>query len=219
MSAWWSYRPSDFLLFNARTYHRLVGAYNEALWPAHAVALMVGLALLWLLLRRPAWGTAVLAAGLGAAWGWSGGAFVLQRYAQINWAAPWLAAACLAQALLLLGAAVLAWRRPPAWRSHRAGRTVAALFAAVLLGYPALAPWAGRPWPQAELFGITPDPTALATLVLLALAPVRAGWCLLPIPIAWCALAATTLQLLGAPEWPLPAAAALGGAALLLRRP
>ena len=34
MSEWWSYSPSDFLLFSARTYYRLFEIHNAALWPA-----------------------------------------------------------------------------------------------------------------------------------------------------------------------------------------
>ena len=54
-----------------------------------------------------------------------------------------------------------------------------ALFLYALAIHPLIAPLTGRPWTQAEIFGLAPDPTAIATLgILLAadrprLAPVR----------------------------------------------
>ena len=37
MSEWWTYRPSDFLMFAPRTYWRLFELHNEAWWPAQAI--------------------------------------------------------------------------------------------------------------------------------------------------------------------------------------
>ena len=59
--------------------------------------------------------------------------------------------------------------------------------------YPLLAPLFGRPWRQAEVFGITPDPTALATLGVALLAPARTMWLLLPLPLLWCLVSGATL--------------------------
>ena len=46
MSEWWTYRPSDFLMFSPRTYHRLVELYNAEVWPAHVLAMGLGVAML-----------------------------------------------------------------------------------------------------------------------------------------------------------------------------
>jgi hypothetical protein len=93
-----------------------------------------------------------------------------------------------------------------------------ALLALALL-YPLLAPLGGRPWAQAEIFGIAPDPTAIGTLALLLL--LRARWCavLLPIPILWCVASGVTLLAMeSAVAW-LPPAAALAAAALAVVQP
>ena len=39
MSEWWTYRPSDFLLFAPRTYYRLIELYNVEWWPLHLAVL------------------------------------------------------------------------------------------------------------------------------------------------------------------------------------
>jgi hypothetical protein len=52
VSEWWTYGPSDFLLFSPRTYHQLFELYNREIWPAQLASLGLGLAML-ALLQRP----------------------------------------------------------------------------------------------------------------------------------------------------------------------
>ena len=182
MSEWWTYRLSDFLMFSHRIYWRLVEHYNRDIWPAQIIAAATGLALLWLAARpRPAAGR-ITAALLAAAWAWVGWAFAWQRYATINWAASYLALAFGLQATLLIFLGVL---RPRAdGRAARAGaRNLGlALAAGGLLLYPLAGLPAGRPWSQAEVFGVMPEPTALATLGLLLAGgqPFRGWLCIVP---------------------------------------
>jgi hypothetical protein len=161
MPEWSTYTLSDFLMFAPRTYWRLVEQYNRDLWPAHLLALAAACASLCLARTRQAWAGRAVAALLAAAWLWVGWAFHAQRYATINWAAQYVAAAFALQALLLLG---LAWLRPGPWAARSVGWWVAAA-GAVLYPFAGLA--AGRPWTQAEVAGIAPEPTALVTLGLL----------------------------------------------------
>jgi hypothetical protein len=56
----------------------------------------------------------------------------------------------------------------------------------------------GRSWRSAELFGIAPDPTALATLAAAALAAGRARWAISIVPALWCAVSGATLWAIGA---------------------
>jgi hypothetical protein len=69
-----------------------------------------------------------------------------------------------------------------------------------ILGYPILAPLTGRPWTTAEIFGVAPDPTAIASAAVLALVRGRIRWLLLVVPVLWCAVAAATLWAMDAPE-------------------
>ncbi|HZN47285.1 MAG TPA: DUF6064 family protein [Ramlibacter sp.] len=159
MTEWWTYGPSDFLMFSPQAYWRLVARYNAAWWPAQVLAAGAPLALLAALRSRRAWAARAGLVLLAIGWAWLGWAFHWQRYAEIFLAAPWTAAACALQALLLLMAAALPLRgvgRQPA--------TAALLLAALALLYPLLAPFTGHPWEEAEVFGFMPEPTALATL-------------------------------------------------------
>ncbi|MDX1583622.1 MAG: DUF6064 family protein [Thermoanaerobaculia bacterium] len=203
MSEWWTYRPSDLLMFSPETYYRLFELYNRDLWPLHLLSIAAGIALLVTLLSdRPAWRGRLLASVLALAWAWVAWAFLLERYATINWAAKWLALGFGLQALLLLSGALarngLDPERPERWKT-RGGISLAAF---AVLVQPLVGPLLGRSWNQAELFGLAPDPTVVATLGVVVLA--RSGFwraVLLPIPLLWCAISGTTLRTMGSPDW------------------
>lgn len=167
MSEWWTYRPSDFLMFSPRTYWRLVELYNRDAWPAPLVALAGGLAALSLAAWRGAAAGRAVALLLVPAWLWVGWAFHWERYAQVNWAARTLAIAFAVQAFLLLLVAALPRGTIEPAPGSSAQRVGLGLTAAGVLAYPIVGWFTGRPWIQAEVFGMAPDPTALATLGLL----------------------------------------------------
>lgn len=194
MERWLGYSLQDLLLFSAETYWRLFERQNTELWPLQ-LAVLAGLALLFgaaLARWRPA-GVA-LGLGLACAWGLAAETFLRPLYEPINWAIGqvtpffWVQAALLA----LLGMTL---------RFRREGleAKIAIVLLLASLAYPAVALIAGRPLAQAEVAGIAPDPTALATLGMLGLA--RPGWgrlCLSLLPMLWLALSAATLLTMNA---------------------
>lgn len=218
MTEWWTYRPSDLLMFAPRTYFRLFELHNAEVWPLHIAALGAGFAVLALLPRAPSHprrGAAALALA-AAAWAWVGASFVAGPLATIHWAGGTLGAAFVVQALLL-GAAALRCARGGIAPLRRAPPAAVLLLAFALLLQPWLGVIEGRSWRAAEVFGIAPDPTVVATLALLAARPLRGGavdrwlqraaWLL---PLAWCGASAMTLATMDVASWPLlPAAAAL----------
>ncbi len=167
MSEWWTYTLSDFLMYAPRTYWRMVELYNRDFWPMHLPLLAAGLGALWLTVVRRApvvrMGTLMLA----TAWLWVGWAFLWERYAAINWAAQYMAIAFAVQALLLAGMALSPGKT--ALQPGTAARRLGWLLAAGGLLYPLLGLALGRPWIQAEVVGMTPEPTALFTVGLLLL--------------------------------------------------
>jgi hypothetical protein len=212
MSEWWSYRPSDLLMFSPRIYWRLFEAMNQAAWPLQLP--IVGAALGWWLhaSRGAPAGLRVSAAALALAWAGVGWCFLAQRYAPINWAAHAFAVAFGVQAagLMMSMGVHLQWQ--PAGRRRHVG---SALMLWALLMHPLLA-WAdARPWQQAEVFGFAPDPTAIATLgwlLWLGAGDVRARLLLRAlwvVPLVWCAVSTATLWTMGAAQAVVPAAAAL----------
>ncbi len=200
MPEWWTYGLSDFLLFSPRTYYRLLERQNEALWPAQFLAAGLGLGILGLLLRPVARQKRVIPAILAMAWAWVAWAFLWRRYATINWAVKYAVPVFAFEALLLIWIGVVRGRVRFLPRRDASGRLGVALVLLSLALYPALAALAGRPWGQAEIFGLTPDPTALATVGLLLLAEGRVRWELLAAPILWCLGSGATLWAMKSPE-------------------
>jgi len=221
MSEWWTYRPSDFLMFAPRTYWRLFELHNAQWWPLQGLVLLAALACIGWAVRRGAPALRTGAAGLAAVWVFVATSFLLQRYAPINWAASAFAAAFLLQAS---GLVALAARRDLRAASGAPRRAVGAALLAWALGAHPLLAWAdGRPWTQAEVFGLAPDPTAIATLGWLlwtdAVTPTtrRLLGALRGVPVAWCAVSAATLGTMGAVQsWVTVVAGAATAIALVL---
>ena len=214
MSAWWNYRPSDFLLFAPRTYYRLVETYNIDSWPWHVVAIATALALVAIAWRRARYAGRIVALVLAVAWGLVGWRFHWDRYATINWAAVYFAGAFALQAVLLAWTALLGTLDYGGTSRRRRYAGLALIVTALaLLPFAALA--AGRPWRQLEVAGLAPDPTAIVTLGLLLVAR-RAHWALFAVPVLWCLASGLTLWTMNAPDAFVPLLAALVAAAAVV---
>ena len=210
MSEWWTYTLSDFLLFSSRTYYRLFEIYNAAIWPAQVAAIGLGLAI-WVLLRRASADRGrVIAAILSAGWLFVAIAFHAHRYATINTAGVYFAWAFGVEAALLIGMGVVRGRLLFERPIDAAGRVGVGMFLFALVAEPLIGPLLRRGWRGIELFGVAPDPTAIATLGLLLVARFRHRWLLMAIPALWCATTGLFLLAMKAPDaWIAPVAAAL----------
>jgi hypothetical protein len=218
MSEWWTYRLSSFLLFSPRTWFRLHELYNAEIWPAQIVGILCGLAIVVLARRGSIRSGPVVAVLLAACWLWVAWAFHFRRYATINFAATWFAAAFAVEALVLvvLGAArgrlafdANDWRHPGIW-----------LVAFALIVQPLVGLLAGRSLLQAEYFGVAPDPTATATLGVLLVARRRSP-ALMAIPLLWCAVSGAFAWMMRTPDMlvmPLIALVTIGVALARRRR-
>jgi hypothetical protein len=205
MGAWRTYSLEDFLMFSPRVYWRLFELANEALWPLHVAAFLLGAAILALALRPAPWSGRVIGMALGVVWIWVAWSFLWGRYAPINWAIGYVTPVFALQGLMLLF-----WDPALVWASGKARRVVGlGLYLYALVLHPLAAVVAGRPIQAAEVFAIAPDPTAIATLGLVSMAQGRAAGLMMVIPVLWCLVSAVTLYAMGAPEAYVPLAAAV----------
>ncbi|MDD9992930.1 MAG: DUF6064 family protein, partial [Rhodospirillales bacterium] len=212
----------DLLLFSPQVYWRLFALENESVWPAQPAVLaavaLLALCFIWSRRHAGRW----LGPVLGAAWLWTGWQFVALRYGAVNWAAPTFAWGFYAEAALLAGLGLSG--RIVFTRQGRSALFGITLLIAAVLVWPVLAPLDGRPWREAEVIVIAPDPTAIATLGLLALAE-RSRWTALlcVAPVLWLAVSTLTLLTLGAWQGWAVLVALLAGlaawAAPLVRKP
>lgn len=217
MSAWWSYRPADILMFSERVYWRLFERYNDLLWPLPLLLVLTGLVMLAVLLRPRPGANRALAGTLAVLWLFGATPFLWFQYAPINWAVRYAVPFFLLQAGLLLWFGVFRDRLrftpiqgPAAWLG-------AVLFGYAVLVHPWVAPLAGRSLAGAEVLGLAPDTTAIATLGLVA----AAGrgpfvWLLATVPLLWCLVSWLLLDALGTLEAWIPLLSALAGLTALL---
>lgn len=202
-----SYALSDFLLFSQETYFRLFELYNREIWPVHLAALALGLALLWLMRRPDERSGRAAAAILVVMWVWVGWAFHLERYATINLAAPYFAALFGIEALLLMWSGVIRGKLRFAEGGSIAaqGRSIAAQGGFVIVAFsvlinPLIGLLAGREWSQVSLFGLGPDPTAMATVGVLRAVRGKSRWLPIAFALAWCVVATLTAIAMGSIE-------------------
>jgi hypothetical protein len=214
MSEWWTYRLSDLILFSPDVYYRTFALYHRRIWPVHLV-LLGFIALVTVAMNRRSSDLSrqgrFVALLLAACWLWTGLAFHLGSYAAINWAARYFAVAFVIQAAVLLWFGVIRSRVVIDAGAARAG-----LIALIVVGIaaPLAGLLSGRQWDQVELPGLTPDPTAVVTILMLRIAVPRAPRIALVIPMLWCVIGGLTLWALESREALWTWGAALG--ALLL---
>jgi hypothetical protein len=199
MSEWWTYSLSDFLLFSPRTYYRLFELYNLAIWPAQLAAIAGGIAIVLAWRHGGRAHGRIVTGVLAASWLWVAWAYLWQHYDTINWAASHFAIGFALQALLLMWIGVMRDRLRLIWWREVRSRVGLGVFLLALVIYPLLAPLLGRSWLQAEIFGVAPDPTIVATLGIL-IASERPQWLLVVIPLLWCVISGATLWTMGSPD-------------------
>ncbi len=194
MEVWASYSLNDLLLFSPGTYFRLYEIHNTELWPLHLLMLAVALALLALTRNKEMSWSWVVFLLLGILWGFVGWFFLYQQYAQIYNAAAWFAIGYGIQAVLLLAIAIL---RPNGttirWRGYEnLSDPGLLLFLYALMVHPFIGIISGRSWEAVELFGLSPDPTALGTLGIMLMCRGKLVYLLATIPLLWICITGLT---------------------------
>jgi hypothetical protein len=174
--------------------------YNRAIEPAPFFAYALGAVTLVLACRGDRRSGRLVLGALALFWAVCGAGYHLAFFRRINPAALAFGVLFLAQAALLLRAALR--REPPAFRLQASTRHVAALSLAVyaLAAYPRLAAAAGHEYPRAPVFGVAPCPTTIFTIAVLLLAEPRPSGTLLAIPLAWSLVGLSAAVQLGMTE-------------------
>jgi hypothetical protein len=193
-------------------------AYNEAVWPTHIAAYVLGLGALVAAARGGRGTSAFVTAVLAAMWGWNGIAYHIGFFASIN------SAAYVFGALFLLQAGIFAYaglvRRHLAFRLRRDryGLTGAALVFYAIALYPLLGVTLGHGYPHNPAFGLAPCPTTIFTFGLLLWTDRPVPKSLLVIPTLWALVGVAAALTLGMVEDAGLLAAAFATVGLLLYR-
>ncbi|WP_148862021.1 hypothetical protein [Marinobacter fonticola] len=185
-----SYDLRDFLMFTPEVYLRLFERQNTTFGLWLLVAAVALLAVPALLCSQATWARRLALVIAAVGWGATASVFMHRYYAPINWPVSYFAWMYAAEGLLLIVAALRLSpiKAHPPW---------AALGLGSVLMLSLLTAWAGDDWKALALPGLTPDMTALATIVLLTTMP--RGWRvgLLIVPLFWCLFSVLTHWALG----------------------
>jgi hypothetical protein len=204
--------------FTAGQFFGVFRAYNETVWPAQLLLLLLAVTALGFAAFPRRWSGVGISAILAFLWAWMGLAYHLAFFAAIN------ALAYVFSALSVIASGVFVWqgivRRRLEFRFARSVRTAvgAVLVVFALAVYPVWSAYAGHNYPAMPTFGL-PCPTAMFTIGLLALLVRPYPRSPLVMPLLWCLVGAQAAFLLGVPQDLSLLVAAAVGTVLIGRAP
>jgi hypothetical protein len=198
------------LPFTRDQFFATFAAYNEAIWPAHVVAYVLGIGALVLAARGPEsrFTQVAVVLALAAMWAWTGIAYHIFFFGRINEAALIFGVMFVAQAAILVFFGIvrrkLQFGQPPPLDAR-----VAILLAAyALFFYPLIGLLAGERAAATPMFGVTPCPVTVFTFGILLLTQGRLPWLVAAVPLIWAAIGGSAAVLLGVvQDWALPVGA------------
>jgi len=172
------------LPFTVEQFFGVFRLYNNAVWPAQVLLLVLAvLAVIFIALRRP-WSGVAVSAILALLWLWVGVAYHLAFFARINPVAFGFGAISIVGGLLFVWQGVVRRHLEFSFaKSVRTGLGVSVL-AFALVAYPVWATQAGHGYPELPTFGL-PCPTTIFTIGVLALASGAGLRTVLTVPILW----------------------------------
>jgi hypothetical protein len=175
------------LPFTSSEFFRVFADYNETVWPAQILLLLIALVATALVFGRARWSDTLISTLLAVLWLWMALAYHLSFFTGINPLAYAFAA------LSLVGAAAFLWhglygkRLQFGWQ--RSGRNVAGALLIIfsLAVYPVWTWRTGHTWPAMPTFGL-PCPTTLFTVGMLTFLLPPYPRSVLVAPLMWCAI-------------------------------
>lgn len=171
------------LPFSEEQFFEVFAVYNQAVWPVPVVLTILALGAVALAWRRPGMAGRWIGAFLAGLWTWTGVAYHLLHFTEVNPAARLFGALFVLQGVLFLWWGPvhggLRLTRPTGAR----GTVAAVVLGYALLAYPLLGVLAGHGSMSGPTFG-APCPTVIYTFGLLLLVRAPPLW-LLAIPVFW----------------------------------
>lgn len=155
--------------FTVGQFYGIFRLYNNAVWPAQVLLLLLALLSMIFIALRRSWSGPAVSAILAILWLWVGALYHLAFFARINPAAVGFGGLSIAGGLLFVWQGMLLGRLQFAFSSKRRSLAGVALIVFALAIYPGWALWAGHAYPELATFGL-PCPTTIFTIGVLALA-------------------------------------------------
>lgn len=185
--------------FTVEQFFAVFSRYNEAVWPAQAIAVIDAVIAIGAALHGGRRAGRLAAIVLAALWLWMGVVYHLQFFSRINPAAVVFAAAFVVEAGLLFWFGVVRGQLVFEPRRDTTGVLGAILLVYALVIYPKLGSALGHAYPAAPTFGL-PCPTTIFTFGLLLWARPRVPFSLLIVPVLWAVVGSVAALQLGVGE-------------------
>lgn len=180
--------------FSADQFFGVFAAYNQAVWPAQILLTGAAAAVVVLAIRYGDRAGRWVAGFLAVLWLWTGVAYHLLHFVEINPAAAGFGGAFVVQGILFAG-----WgarrKLELGWRPDLYGITAGIILAYALVIYPLLGPVFGHAYMASPTFG-APCPAVIYTFGLLLLARRVPLW-LLVVPAAWAVIGTSAVFAFG----------------------
>ncbi len=204
------------LPFSIEQFYGVFRAYNQTVWPAQIVLVVLAVITIVMMLRRRASSDRIASGLLAFLWIWLGLAYHLAFFSSINPAAYGFAALSVVGGLVFLWQGVvrsrIQFRRLGGWRPLLGGALV--VYALVL--YPLWLWAAGHAYMATPTFGL-PCPTTLFTIGVLAFAYPTSPRSVYLVPVLWCVVGVQAAFLLGVTQDLGLALAGVVGLVLIVR--
>ena len=185
--------------FTVDQFFAVFAQYNDAVWPAQLLLLLLAIVAVALVVWPRAQSEAIVSGILAILWAWLGLVYHLMFFSRINPLAYVFAAVSVLAAVGFLWCGVV-WRRvrfarPVGWR----GWTGVSLLIYALLIYPALSWFSGHSYLASPTFGL-PCPTTIFTVGLLAFMTAPFPRLLFVVPVLWSFVGGQAAFVLSVPQ-------------------
>lgn len=180
--------------FSAEQFFGVFAAYNEAVWPAQILLTAAAAAVVVLAIRYGHRSGRWVAGFLAVLWLWTGVAYHLLHFVEINPAAAAFGGLFVVQAILF---SVWGARRTIelGWRPDAYGVVAGVILVYALVVYPLLGAASGHPYMASPTFG-APCPAVIYTFGILLLARRVPLW-LLVVPAVWAVIGSSAVFAFG----------------------
>lgn len=184
------------LPFSQEQFLEVFSDYNQSVYPAQPVLLILAAAGLILVFKSPEWKDKAISAFLAFLWAWMGFVYHLLFFSPINKAAYLFGMLFLVEAGFFLWYGAIRGRLKFRFGKNISGYTGVACIVLALLVYPALGLLLGRAYPQSPTFGL-PCPTTIYTFGMLLLIGKKIPASLSIVPLFWAVIGFTAAISLG----------------------
>jgi hypothetical protein len=188
------------LPFTTEQFLQVFERYNQAIWPVHVLAYILGIAIVLLAAKPSRYSNQIISLVLAIFWAWMGVVYHILYFSTINGAALGFGALFVVQACLWLFYGIVRPKLQFQFEANAYSITGLVLIVYAMMVYPLIGMLLGHAYPRSPSFGVAPCPTTIFTFGLLLMTSARVPKAALVIPLLWSLLGFSAAISLGIRE-------------------